>query len=635
MLAEGTRVTPRSDTPLNWDMAGHVLKADEIRVALRNGDLAAVLDIMRAPSVYPPLYHLSLGTWMAGFGNGDRSLRFYMWTTSILAILGCCIGLRTVKSPAASTAFLFTALVVSGLGQFAAYTQAYMLDAPGTALAVLSLGLLAWHECRPGWRRGAVVAAAILSTILTKYNIGLPLFISLLALGLRALSGGGGRRRIVPLAGIGLAVALGWLSFLIWREAGWRSFLDFSTNRSNSADLTVWARGVEHVRLYCAMNFRGVGAPLLLGLLAVVGVARFRHPFWLVCAAYFSSSLAAIVSHDYLLDRLQMAPGVVFVVLAGFGVIAALELGPSRRPRLAIMGHGAFVLVAGLITATNGPAIAAQLARIYPAENVRLAPVSRYVRELAAQNEQVTLVGTFNEFSAPWASLISRESGQTPPRAGIRSDFGYPLPQQRTGWDSGYDPIYKAALRRQLASMPAGIVAALVPDQGSMWRGGDYNLWNAWKLNYIAALDSCPEMHRISETDFAEADLKVVVYGDSGQRIRFGEGWLEWEDWGRWANSRQAVVYFPATASGETAVFRVAAFGGHSESQTVRVSDNGAAIAEFVVDTPPWRWTDFEVVIPPSDLEEIELVLEFSGIWRASANDGRMLALPVQDIFIR
>ena len=430
-------------------------------------------------------------------------------------------------------------------------------------------------------------------------------------------------------------MASGWLAFLIWREAGWRSFVDFSTNRSNSAELTVWARAAEHVRLFGIMNFRGVGIPLLLGLLAAVGTTRFRHPFWLVCAAYVSSSLAAIATHDYLLDRLQMAAGVVFVALAGFGVIAVLERSSTRRPRLAVMGHGGFVLVAGLVAATNGPAIAAQLAKIYPPANALLAPVSRYMRELAAQDGQVTLVGTFNEFSEPWAKLIWLASGQRPPGAGLQTEFGYPLPKQRNGWDSAYHPIYKTVLRRRLADLPAGIVAALVPAEGSPWRGGDYNLWNAWKLNYVAELDSCPGVRRVSETSFPEADLKVVVFAGSVRGVRFGEGWAPWEDWGRWADRRRAEVYLPATASGGTVVFRVASFGDHTDVQTIRVTSNGAAIADFTVDTPPWQWTDFEMVVPPGDHEEIGLELEFSGIWRASADDPRMLALPVQDIYIK
>ena len=214
VLSESPRVTPQSDTPLNWDMAGHLLEAGEIRTALRDGDLTAVLEIVRAPSVYPPLYHLSLGAWMASLGDGERSLRIFMWSISILAVLGIHIGFRTVASPAASTAFLFTALIVTGLGQFAAYTQAFMLDAPGSALAMLSLGLLAWHDRRPGWRRGAIVAASMLATVLTKYNIGLPLFISLIALGLRDLSGGGGD----------VAGSLRWrASAWPWRRDGWHS----------------------------------------------------------------------------------------------------------------------------------------------------------------------------------------------------------------------------------------------------------------------------------------------------------------------------------------------------------------------------------------------------------------------------
>lgn len=188
--ADLERLVP-GDVPLNWDMAGHVLQADEIRVALRQGDLPALVEQLRLWSIYPPLYHLGLGTWTAVLGFGAVPVRVFLWLTVALAVLGCWLGLRTLRTPAADLAFLAFAALIPGLAHFASLAQAWMLDAPAAALALVSLGLLARYAERGRRRDAAAAAALVTATVLVKYNVGLPLLVSIAALGLSGIVRGG------------------------------------------------------------------------------------------------------------------------------------------------------------------------------------------------------------------------------------------------------------------------------------------------------------------------------------------------------------------------------------------------------------------------------------------------------------
>lgn len=191
--ADIQRLRP-GDVPLNWDIAGHLLHADAIRVALRQGDLPALAEQLRLWSVYPPLYHLGVGAWTAVLGFGSASVRLFLWLTPALAVLGCWLGLRTLRSPrapAADLAFLAFAALLPGLAHFASLAQAWMLDAPAAALALVSLGLLARYADGGRRRDGAAAAALVTATVLVKYNFGLPLLVSIAVLGLSEIVRGG------------------------------------------------------------------------------------------------------------------------------------------------------------------------------------------------------------------------------------------------------------------------------------------------------------------------------------------------------------------------------------------------------------------------------------------------------------
>ena len=623
-----------ADVPLNWDMAGHLLRSQDFQLALETGDPGRLIDGLRACYVYPPLYHLALGTWLALWGTGPFATGVFMWLTWVTALLGLHAGFSTVASRWREVVFLTVGLLVLGLAQFAALAHATMLDAPAAALAVLSLGLLARWYARPSPRRAVLVAGAMAATVLTKYNIGLPLVVSAGALAVLAAAGRD-RRRALVLAGIGAAVVAVWVAYLSWQHDGWYAFREFSRNRSNSAGMTVLQRAVAYLRIYADVHFRSAPEAIPILLLALAGVRRWRHPFWLASAAYVGATLAVISDHSYLLDRLALAGGVVFVVPAGFGLLALLEMLARGGRRAAHVGGWSAVVAAGLFVLGNDPACRHQLALLYPPQNPRLAPVSAYVQEVMSSGERVRIVGTFNNFSEYWARILWRRSGSSAATGPLETEFGYPFPRERTGLKAADDPIYAAALARQLADSRAAVIIALEPAPDSPWRDGDYALWNAWKLNYLRALRASPLVWEETGRDFPAAGLRVDIFRRVDDAVRYVAGWGPPEAWGRWAVDEEATLRVAGDATARHLVIRAATFGSQTEPQTCRVLCAGELIGAFTTGGPPWRVADYVVDLPAARAGAWDLTLTFSGRWRAGEDDPRRLAMPVQSIRVR
>ena len=346
LFAQAGVIVP-GDVPLNWDMAGHWQAALSHARALASGDGDAVAALLRVWSVYPPLYHLALGAWLAAFGAGTLSIGLFQWLAPCAAIVGCWLGFTARGSRDGPVAFLVTAGVLLGMAHFAALSHAFMLDAPAAALALLSLGLLARWWSAPSPRRAAPLLAAVVATLLTKHNVGLPLLVPIAALGLRAAAARD-RRRLLTLLAVGLAALAVWAGFLTWQDHGWRAFLDFAKNRANTVGMPPWARAGEYARLFAGRNFTGPVVPSVLGLLAVASIRRWRDPFWQACVAYLVPTLLAISHHAYLLDRLALTAGMLVTVLAGFGFVAALEVAPAAvRRRGLVLGWSVALIWGG------------------------------------------------------------------------------------------------------------------------------------------------------------------------------------------------------------------------------------------------------------------------------------------------
>jgi len=368
------------DTPLNWDMAGHVLTALRIGDAIRHGDVAGLAALLRAWSVYPPGYHLALGAWLALFGSGGLAVRGFFAATAAVAVLGLAVGLRPRRSLPRATAFLACGLILLGTGQYGSLVQSYMIDAAAVSMAMLSLGLIARFVDSDVGSSWIPVCLAMFATMLTKYNVGLPLAV---AAGVVAMSAwfGGRRRRALVVAGAAAVAVAAWGLFLCWQDHGWQSFLEFARNRANTEGLSAGARAVAYARLYASRNFAWLGVPFLVALFAMVGISRTRDRFALACTAYGLAYAAAIVNHDYLLDRLLLPPLVVSIALCGVGMVAVGAWLGSRWPRSGWVCRALLVLGAVAAAGTNRAVVERELARMYPPENQRLEDVSRFVRD--------------------------------------------------------------------------------------------------------------------------------------------------------------------------------------------------------------------------------------------------------------
>lgn len=434
---------------------------------------------------------------------------------------------------------------------------------------------------------------------------------------------------------MGLGVLAVTAAFLTWKHAGWGTFFEFATNRANSAELGAWARAWRHAALWADLNFRWTAVPVVLGLLAVVGTARCRHPFWLACAAYFAASFVAFARHSYFLDRLQLAAGLVFVVLAAVGLAELLARLDAARPGSARPLGGLAVAAAAAVTLAGGPAFDRQHDLLFPPLNQSLAEVSTAVRRIMADHDAAIVVGTFNNFSAPWTRILWHESRGGRPRTGLVTEFDYPLPPSRSGLDPAWDPRYARHLEERLKVIDAPVAITLEPYPDAPWRDGDYRHWNEWKRNYVTALRAHPDVHLVEEIDLPRAQLTVGVHRIGGGRVRYAEGWSGPEGWGRWCTAARAVVEIPVSRSPSVCVIRAAAWGGLPEAQRCRVLHADTLLAEFTVEPVPWRFADYEVPIGPQRAARIPLTLEFVGLWPAGPGDPRQLALAVQDVFVR
>ncbi len=625
-LTAGAAV-PR-DVPLNWDMAGHLLAGQEFQAALQAGDAGRVVALCRVWSVYPPLWHLSLGAWLASFGDGGLSLSLFRAAFLLLALAGCRLGLTAGGPPRAAWGFAVAAGLLMGSAQLGTLFHAYMLDAPAVALALLALGLLSRWYAGPSRRRALAAGAAVLATVLVKYNVGLFLLAAVAALALKALLARD-RRRVLVLVALGATVLAAWAAFLTWKIEGWHAFRSFATNRANTLDWSTGTRALAYVRLYARLNFGSPAVAVVVAGLVLAGARQWRHPFWLATAAWGAAVFAAAARHPYFLDRLLLPVVAALAVLAGFGVMTLVAIAGARRPGADRLAGGVAVAAAGALLLLNGGALRRDMADQFPARNTRLAPVSRHLQDLLGGGGRIRVVGTFNNFSENWVRILWCRAGA---RGRLSLEYPYLGTRNRTGLDASWTPLYFDRLQTWLDDDPPDLVVALVPDDPSPWRDTDYRHWNAWKLDYVRALGVSPALVSADDRHFTGAGLTVRSFVPDRRRVAFGAGWGKLEDWGRWAVGSEALLAVPCAPGPATLVVRAATFDKAARSQTCRVYAGPALLGSFTTAGEAWQWRDYRVALPSCATDTLRLRLEFGGLYRGSETDARRLALPVRSI---
>lgn len=622
------------DTPLPCDQAQPLLEALSFQSALSHLSWRSLADCLFAPDLYPPGHSILLGLWLTLGGSGPASLQLFKLAT----LCGCLVALWLCgKSLDArdQTPFLIGATAVLLLTvPLVVLSGTFLLEVPATGLALLAMATLAeWRQDSRHARRVLAAGLAIGATILTKYNIGLPLVPAALGLGIRHLIAGSRRRGLGQVAAAGIGLSLLAL-FLALQVDGWRNGFAFAANRANSEGASPAFRVAWYAKLYVEKFFAHPAlalAALALACGAVCSRIR-RSPLVIAAAIYVAATMGALALHPYLLDRSIVAASGILASLAGVGLatVARPLDGGRRAVRLAVTATG-FVLLLTMAW-TSRPAVLAGRAPYDDPALARLAPLSAYVRTAFARVESCRILGTFNEFGPGWAQLLWRQAHPLAPRE-LACDFAYPLPAVRAGLDDRDDPAYAAQVGTWAAGDPEEGLVTITVEEGSTWDNHDYRLWNRWKRNTIAATLALPGYAMVDEIRLDEEAIHVRFLHRPPAPVSFGAGWGLAEGWGRWALAREAVLTLRPPVQPTNLVLVAAAYEGLPCPQECELRFADGSVHRFTVAGDAWQWRTIEVPVP-SDTPggTMEATLRFGGVYPAFRGDLLRRALPFAEV---
>lgn len=630
-LAFVATAPPRLDlwTPLTWDQAQHFLDALSVRNALAAGSPGELGHALLAPNLYPPGYASALGVWMTVAGQGALSLLLFRLCTLLACVAAlwlCALTLprkhRPIFQAGSAAALLVTVPVIVLAGTF-------MVELTAVALALAALAAIASPVASATSARSRVLTIAMLvsATLLTKYNIGLPLLPAAIAVASLRSVRRERREAMILLAATLLALAF-FALFLCVQRNGWHNFRDFATNRANSADLPPVRRLLWYLNLYARTCVVRPVLAAILGALALAGIAKGRNALSLAATIYICVALAALSLHPYLLDRNLLAVAAVIAIPVGLGLVATNEalrrLG--RRGRMTLAALAAVALA--LVFVEERIAIASQRETYFRPELSRLAPLSRFVESAFRRVGSCRVIGTFNEFSAGWVRILWL---RTHPHGEERlaAEFPYPLSAGRGAMDSQDDPAYTRQVMQWAGDDPEESLLIIGIADGSRWADEDYRRWNCWKRNSARAAAGLATFRALDGLDASEDGLRAEFRARETPDIIYGDGWGAAEAWGRWALARSARLELHPPAGPARLLVVVAPFDGLREPQICRVEADGRTLGAFTVSGAPWRWQQHAVPLPAAEGKRVLTVnLIFASLARAYEGDPLQRALP-------
>ncbi len=631
------------DTPLPWDMSHHYLGALAFRDALAEGSPAELAHVLLDHDLYPPGHSLLLGGWILVAGESAPSLFLFRVLAPWMLLLGVGWAARLARIRGRGAAILLAALLVAASPRLLSLAGTFLVDLPAAILAVFAL--LALAAVGSPFRRSLALVAYFLitATLLTKYNVGLPLIPAALAVTAwwwRA----GERRAARALLLVAILALASWTAFLFLQVDGWASFLAFARNRANSTDWSSAARLRWYLEEFTGRFFL---TPWLAGtalVLAAGTLLRVRRPLVAGIGVYLAVTVAALAKHPYLLDRNLVSAVVWILVLASLGGAELLGSLRSRWPRIAVGGvarAGGTALIASaalagvvLLLFQSASATGEDLEREFGAYAERLIPLSRFVRKQLGSRESCRVIGTFNAFSPGWVQILWR---RVPPtrRAHLEIDFPYLGRLSSTGLDPSPDPAYRELVDGWVRRESPEVVVEIELQAGSPLRDEDYARWNAWKLNLVQAVRNHPSARRSRRLRLGAERVVVETITLRHEPIRYLSGWGREEPWGRWAIESTAALLIPAPAAGCRVELEAASFEGLSGVQHCVVRCGGKAIAAFELSGPSWAWKTFSWEIPVSvGPGAVELDFEFSGRYPGNELDPTLRALPIRTLLI-
>ena len=617
--------SPEVLRPLPWDMSHHYLGACDFADAVASGHPVAVRRQFLAADQYPPGHSVLLGSWLLAAGRGLRSWLLFQFVSLVAAVVAVwCCGFaldgrdRRPFFTVGLVALLASPLVLTMAGSF-------LVELPAASLAVLAVASLA--AIGDGSRRrltmGAVVAGALVSaTLLTKYNVGLPLIPAALVLAAYPFAR---RRRGAALAVAAAAVtgALVWVAYLSLQDHGWQSFLSFAQNRANAEQLNPLQRLGVYADIYLRAYAAHPAVGVVLALLAVTALMRRRGALTVVAAVYSAATIVALVGHPYILTRNLFSFAVMIVVLAATGAaVVAHDIARFAPRSMRVIRLGGLAVAAILFVVGAGQA-RTDLEAYYKGNDESLRRASEFLAQELARPGSCRVVGTFNELSAGWVRVLSRQADT--PSSMLATEFPYPLAKDRDQLDPRFDPVYadRVADWRQ---HPEDRVITITVDEGSRYWSDDYEHFSSWKRNYVDALAGRADLVPGRSLDLAEAGLHLRVLETSDEPLRFGAGWGPAESWGRWSLAERATVTVRFAATRRLLHLRFAAFAGLDTPKRCRVLRAGRVLDDFEISGAPWVWQDRFVPLPPeSGPGTFDLQIECS---RLDASGGRLRAVP-------
>lgn len=476
-------------SPLLWDQAGHYLDALRFYRGLAWDDGALLRAALLGADQYPPLHSAALGAWMLVTGPGVAA-----WLAFGLLLNCITVYLLARAHPVAGVLHVASPLL-GGL--------APTLMVEPLAGLLLVTAILVFPRADGRWVRATAFGLLTALILLAKYNVGLPL----LPAGLVAAALTRRRSALVRTTVVLVVAVAVWALFLGLQDQGWSMFLRFAENRANSQGTPFFGRLAWYGHVLSGLFLPGkaiaVGAALvaLAGLRGNNGRRDMEDPRLALAVGYVAFSLAALGRHEYLLARNLTAPVTALLVAVGLALAA---LPPGRR--FAASAVLLLLLILSPLT-FSGPYRRDYVQRYYPPGAARLAPLSEACTRQMTRPGRTRVIGTFNEFSPGWVKILAlRAEDQNP----LSITASCPAPRSRAGIDTTWSPRY-AELIEGWAEDDTRRVLAIGVERGSPYDSRDYELWNAWKLNLIRALEESPDF-RLAERRELDCGVNFTVF---------------------------------------------------------------------------------------------------------------------------
>lgn len=389
------------------DVADYLGQAWVYRDLFVAGDLGGALRAALVPNVHPPLHALGLGLGLALFGASVSVACALELVVYVAGLVGVMLLGRTLDRDTGLDAGLWAAAILSFSLEHLRLSTAPMTENAAMLTTVITLGLAVRWDRRGGVTDAVLVGTAALMAALVRWNLGPMLLAPLVTLGYFR------NRTTVPwmLAPTGLVLAA-WSSVAPDLAPALTTFF---TNVDSGLPLLslenlLWGPGA------LSSAYLGILGAGLVGLGLGASLLHPRRAQLRVLALTAAIGAVALTVHPFKIARAMHGEVMMLVLLASFGVIAAVERATGRARRAA--GGGAVMLGLGAIVTHLSPPVRLELSHDAEAEALLDTIVSTSAAQSAAQSAalpnaapQVVVSGQIRWLSTYTVALWHRQRG--------------------------------------------------------------------------------------------------------------------------------------------------------------------------------------------------------------------------------